>query len=109
MPLIPCTKLREQHSGPLKYIAVGDSYTMGDGVKIQDSFPYQLVKELKRFYHKFSPPKIIAQTGWTARELRIGIEEAGISGKKYDLVTLMIGINNQYRGESPSSFKQEFS
>lgn len=93
----------------LSYLALGDSYTIGEGVPEQDRYPVQLVHELnqKGKLH-FSPPQIIATTGWTVDELEAGIRTSEISPEGYDLVTLLIGVNNQYRGRSVESFKAEF-
>ena len=93
---------------PLTYLALGDSYTIGEGVKQEDSYPYQLVNSLKHLSIEFQPPTIIAQTGWTTGELQKEIERAGIGNNHYDLVTLLIGVNNQYRGESFLNYEIEF-
>ncbi|MEX2592436.1 MAG: GDSL-type esterase/lipase family protein [Anditalea sp.] len=93
----------------LNYLALGDSYTIGEGVDEADSFPHQLVSKLNDYSLAFFPPTVIAKTGWTAKELQKGIEQALVPLRKYDLVTLMIGVNNQYRGESLGVFEVEFS
>jgi hypothetical protein len=94
---------------PLKYLALGDSYTIGEGVDKKECFPYQLVDELQNYSVEFLPPTIIARTGWTTKELQRGIEKSQISDIKYDLVTLLIGVNNQYRGEKINNYRLEFS
>lgn len=94
---------------PLKYLALGDSYTIGEGVDKREGFPYQLVDELQNDSVEFLPPTIIARTGWTTKELQRGIEKSHISDIKYDLVTLLIGVNNQYRGEKINNYRLEFS
>jgi lysophospholipase L1-like esterase len=94
---------------PFTYLALGDSYTIGEGVKQEHSYPYQLVASLKRLSMGFQPPTIIAQTGWTTRELQREIEGAGMGNNRYDLVTLLIGVNNQYRGENLMKYEIEFS
>jgi lysophospholipase L1-like esterase len=94
---------------PYTYLALGDSYTIGEGVEKKDSFPYQLVAELQKHHLTFLPPTVIAQTGWTTRDLREGIGHAQVSGQTYDLVTLLIGVNNQYRGLKVDEYQNEFS
>jgi lysophospholipase L1-like esterase len=90
------------------YLALGDSYTIGEQVLPADNFPHQTVERLNKTpaYH-FTAPKIIAQTGWTTDELDAAINAAKIS-KKYDIVSLLIGVNNQYRRRTVKDFKIEF-
>ncbi len=82
---------------PLRYLALGDSYTIGEAVPETDRFPVQLVKALKEKNLHFSSPQIIATTGWTTAELSKAIAAQKPLGP-FDLVTLLIGVNNQYRG-----------
>ena len=94
---------------PLKsYLALGDSYTIGEQVLIKDSFPYQLVQLLRNKSLLFGAPEIIAKTGWTTDELLAGIEAIELL-PGYDLVTLLIGVNNQYRGRATENYANEFS
>ena len=90
------------------YLALGDSYTIGEGVESSGRYPNQAVEILKSNNLIFENPTIIAKTGWTTDELDKGIEAAGIGGNNYDLVTLLIGVNNQYRGRSVSDYEIEF-
>lgn len=93
----------------LKLLALGDSYTIGEKVEIEHNFPHQAVKLLnKNEAVDFEKPLIIAQTGWTTQELNEGINAANIEGNTYDFVTLLIGVNNQYRGLSIEDYKVEF-
>jgi lysophospholipase L1-like esterase len=92
----------------LTYLALGDSYTIGEAVAEKESFPYQLITVLNSAGYKFSKPKIIAKTGWTTKELQHGIKENGGLSAKYDLVTLLIGVNNQYRGYPINDYRKEF-
>lgn len=92
----------------LNYLALGDSYTIGEGVAADKNFPNQLVSLLKDAYDiEFQTPEIIAVTGWTTDELKAGIAERDPQGP-YDLVTLLIGVNNQYRGRDVHEYKAEF-
>ena len=92
------------------YLALGDSYTIGEQVLPEDNFPNQTVKLLNKSVnnaHHFADPEIIAQTGWTTDELDAAIDATKIS-KTYDIVSLLIGVNNQYRGQPVKGFKIEF-
>lgn len=89
------------------YLALGDSYTVGESVPPQENFPNQTVSLLKKTGLAFAPPVIIAKTGWTTDELENAIEQSNIQ-KQFDLVTLLIGVNNQYRGRSLDEYKSEF-
>lgn len=96
------------------YLALGDSYTIGEGVSPQENFPSQTVHLLNTTAFEadnrrpdFEAPVIIARTGWTTDELDAAIDDAGIS-KTFDFVSLLIGVNNQYRGRSISDYKVQF-
>ena len=91
----------------LKYLALGDSYTIGEGVGEEERYPVLLSESLKGFDIHLSEIKIIARTGWTTDELSEAIDKAELS-KPWELVTLLIGVNNQYRGRSPESYRSEF-
>lgn len=92
----------------LTYLALGDSYTIGEGVEEVGRYPNQTVELVKKSGLKFGKPTIIAKTGWTTDELNAGIDAAGIENNTYDLVTLLIGVNNQYRGRDIENYKKEF-
>jgi len=85
-----------------RYLALGDSYTIGESVAEADRFPNQLARTLGT-----PAPRIIARTGWTTDELDAAIDTADVSGT-YDLVTLLIGVNNQYRGRDAEEYRREF-
>jgi lysophospholipase L1-like esterase len=93
----------------LTYLALGDSYTIGEGVELNDRYPVQLVQEWnKTSKNQFASPLIIAKTGWTVDELEAGIQATPTAAEGYDLVTLLIGVNNQYRGRTVESYAQDF-
>jgi len=94
-------------AGQLSYLALGDSYTIGEAVSQSSCFPYQLSARLSGQGLKVAEPKIIAKTGWTTNELQAGIAAEALSAK-YDIVTLLIGVNNQYRGNSIAVYRTEF-
>jgi len=91
-----------------KYLALGDSYTIGESVDISERFPIQLTESLKSEGVELDDPEIIAKTGWTTDELMAGINQADL-GSDYDLVTLLIGVNNQYRGRDIENYTSEFT
>ena len=91
----------------LSYLALGDSYTIGESVEERERFPIQLAHILNNKSVKTKEPVIIAKTGWTTNELLLAIDEAGVS-EEFDIVTLLIGVNNQYRGYPLNQYKEEF-
>jgi lysophospholipase L1-like esterase len=100
---------QEMNDKELTYLALGDSYTIGEGVEESGRYPNQLIKRLREeTLNTWENPKIIAKTGWTVDELKLGINEANLSNQTYDLVTLLIGVNNQYRGRSLEDYRMEF-
>jgi len=86
------------------YLALGDSYTIGEQVPFAENFPNQTVQILRGSGFAFFAAEIIAKTGWTTDELRNAIENTSLL-QQYDIVTLLIGVNNQYRGRSAGEFK----
>lgn len=93
----------------VRYLALGDSYTIGDGVADSERWPEQWAKRMNEQGHSINQPvRIIAQTGWTTDELMQAIDDAGETGI-YQHVSLLIGVNNQYRGRSINEFKAEFT
>jgi lysophospholipase L1-like esterase len=94
-----------------KYLALGDSYTIGESVPTQDSFPYQLATILRQNNSPVEHLQVIAKTGWTTDELSAAIDkEEAVQPilHDHDLVTLLIGVNDQYRGRPVESFEPEF-
>jgi lysophospholipase L1-like esterase len=89
------------------YLALGDSYTIGEQVPFAENFPNQTVQILRKSGLAFYAAEIIAKTGWTTDELSNAIENT-ITLENYDIVSLLIGVNNQYRGRSATEFKIEF-
>ncbi|MBF9253909.1 SGNH/GDSL hydrolase family protein [Pontibacter sp. 172403-2] len=89
------------------YLALGDSYTIGEGVPETDQWGMQLAELLRHKGIDISNPTTIARTGWTTSELAGAIEAANLN-KTYDLVSLLIGVNNQYRGQRTATYRTEF-
>jgi lysophospholipase L1-like esterase len=94
-------------AGPLRHLALGDSYTIGEGVLEAGRWPVQLARQLAADGVMLEPPHIVATTGWTTDELAAAMDAAQLS-PAYDLVTLLIGVNNQYRGCSADDYIGEF-
>lgn len=94
-------------STPRSYLALGDSYTIGEQVPENDNFPNQVVTLLKKKKIKFQEPAIIAKTGWTTDELQNQLAQTRLA-IPFDLVTLLIGVNNQYRGRSAEEYAVQF-
>jgi lysophospholipase L1-like esterase len=89
------------------YLALGDSYTIGQSVLPSENFPNQTVQLLNQQDYNFKSPEILATTGWTTDELQNNINTHTFT-PPYDFVSLLIGVNNQYRGRSVENYKPEF-
>lgn len=89
-----------------RYLALGDSYTIGESVSAEERWPNQLAKLLETD-HIQADVTIIARTGWTTSELWQGIQASEIR-LPYDLVSLLIGVNNQYRGYDINEYRDQF-
>lgn len=89
------------------FLALGDSYTIGEAVTQAESFPFQLQAALTIGGKATATPQVIAKTGWTTGELKAAIVEKRLT-QSFDLVTLLIGVNNQYRGLSIDAYRLEF-
>lgn len=97
----------ENTADKMTYLALGDSYTIGERVDESERWPVQLVADLNAGGVEISTPQIIAKTGWTTNELIGAISTANIQ-QPYDLVSLLIGVNNQYRGYPIAQQEEEF-
>jgi lysophospholipase L1-like esterase len=93
------------HDHTLQYLALGDSYSIGEGLPLRENFPYQLCQLFRQNGYEMAAPEILAQTGWTSAELlHVCIESPYQFIGAYDFVTLCIGVNDQYRGLTPAAF-----
>src|SRR5689334_8495838 len=88
-------------------LALGDSYTIGEAVDEQERWPVRLAAMLRARGMSAADPVIVAKTGWTTDELSLGIDAASPSGT-FDVVTLLIGVNNQYRGRPLAEYREQF-
>ena len=93
---------------PLSYLALGDSYTIGEGVEPEGRWPMQLAHALRAQGIPLADPRIIATTGWTTDELSDAIDAAEPLGT-FDFASLLIGVNNQYRGRDAAQYRHDFS
>ena len=96
---------RSRHAGPheLRFLALGDSYTVGEGVSTDDRWPERVAATLRGQSVRVGKPLVIARTGWTTDELRAAMDVAHPQGP-FDLVTLLIGVNDEYRGHPVVAF-----
>ena len=92
----------------MTYIALGDSYTIGEGVPEAGRWPLQLTAALRGEGIALDDPRIIATTGWTTDELAAAIDAAPPPGR-FDFVSLLVGVNNQYRGRDLANYREEFA
>lgn len=97
-----CSQEKEIYQLNLKYLALGDSYTIGEGILFEHSYPKQIVNDISLI----DSVRVIAKTGWTTDELIDTLDN--LSLKKYDVVSLLIGVNNQFRGYSIDNYVVEF-
>lgn len=93
----------------ITYLALGDSYTIGQSVSQAESYPYQLTALLSAEGFKTHNPDIIAVTGWTTDNLINAIAESPFQSPKYSFVTLLIGVNDQYQGMSQANYTIKFA
>ena len=90
-----------------RFLALGDSYTIGECVQYEERWPIQLVHELNKRGWQIESTTILATTGWRTDNLRVAIDIANLQ-PIYDFVSLLIGVNNQYQGRSPDEYEMEF-
>lgn len=96
-------------SPALRYLALGDSYTIGEGVPTDGRWPMQLAARLREDGRAVDPPRIVATTGWTTDELASALDAAEPLGHDWDLVSLLIGVNDQYRGRPVADYAPAFA
>lgn len=102
-----CTMSQPSQKAPIRFLALGDSYTIGESVKEEDRWPEQLATVLRQKGFTVEKPRIIATTGWRTDQLKKAIDDANLK-QEYNLVSLLIGVNNQYQGKSAESYAPEF-
>ncbi|MHA6281236.1 SGNH/GDSL hydrolase family protein [Salinimicrobium sp. CAU 1759] len=96
----------EVREATLIYLALGDSYTIGESVEPEERWPVQLTEKLRADGIAMRDPRIIATTGWTTQDLLSAIDSQ-LNNEKYDLVSVSIGVNNQYQGKSIEEYRED--
>lgn len=92
----------------LRYLALGDSYTIGQGVQPEERFPYLTVRRLRNEGVNMADPQYIATTGWTTGQLQSAIGAATLPAA-FDVVSLLIGVNDQYQGQDTAGYRTRFT
>ena len=103
----PNMRIVFDHDASVKMLALGDSYTIGESVPENERWPVQLITQLKSQGLKAESPLIIAKTGWRTDQLADAIQKANLKSD-FNLVSLLIGVNNQYQGKSVVDYEPEF-
>ena len=101
------TSNQEPEDPRYSYLALGDSYTIGESVKGTERWPVQLAEQLRARGYKMAAPKIIARTGWTTNDLLRGIENELDVQRDFDLVSILIGVNNQYQNKPATEYEED--
>jgi lysophospholipase L1-like esterase len=102
------TQENDGSAAAVRILALGDSYTIGESVRADQTWPCRLAGLLRAQGIATAVPTVVARTGWTTDELSLGIDAAHVSGP-YDLVTLLIGVNNQYRGRAAAEYRSQLA
>ena len=97
---------KEGSEAALTYLALGDSYTIGESVEPAERWPVQLTERLRADGVAMQDPRIIATTGWTTQDL-LSAMDTQLSNQKFDLVSVSIGVNNQYQGKSIDAYQED--
>ena len=104
---VPAIDTIDVRTDTLTYLALGDSYTIGSGVKENERWPVQLVSALRSIHFSVENPEIVATSGWTTGNLLSALQTRDLE-PGYNLVSLLIGVNNQYQGLDFNVFQQQF-
>ncbi|HTK22424.1 MAG TPA: SGNH/GDSL hydrolase family protein [Mucilaginibacter sp.] len=105
--LTQTTNMNSKDNTVLTYLALGDSYTIGEMVAADQSYPNQVAAILNKKGQHINAPTIIAKTGWRTDELIQAISDANLT-QKFDIVTLLIGVNNQYQNKDTAIYRTQF-
>ena len=106
--LLAATCASDPAAAAPRYLALGDSYTIGESVPEAEQWPVQLVRLLRERGTVIEEPFVIARTGWTTEQLSAALDSAGLQSH-FELVSLLIGVNNQYRGLAPGEYRKELA
>jgi len=100
--------LNNPRESPYSFIALGDSYTIGEGVNEDERWPNQFVDVAYENGVDFDQPMIIAETGWKTYDLLNAINQTNFT-KKYDYISLLIGVNNQFNSRPIDEFEEDLN
>ncbi len=103
------SEIVNSNEADFSYLALGDSYTIGESVPVDQRWPVQLAEKLRERGYKMAAPKIIAKTGWTTGNLLDAMETEVDVQRDFDLVSILIGVNNQYQNKSITEYETELS
>ncbi|KAA0993635.1 SGNH/GDSL hydrolase family protein [Dyadobacter aurulentus] len=103
----PRAEQKDKDTKGMRYLALGDSYTIGESVEERDRWPVLFADAMNKREKPVKNPEIIARTGWTTRDLLLALTNFN-PAEKYDIVSLLIGVNNQYQGRSLEEYRGEF-
>ena len=106
--LIVEDNLNTPSESPYSFIALGDSYTIGEGVNEDERWPNQFVDVAYESGVDFDQPMIIAETGWKTYDLLNAIDQTNFT-KKYDYISLLIGVNNQFNSRPIDEFEEDLN
>ena len=106
--LIVEDNLNSPSESPYSFIALGDSYTIGEGVNEDERWPNQFVDVAYESGVDFDQPMIIAETGWKTYDLLNAINQTNFT-KKYDYISLLIGVNNQFNSRPIDEFEEDLN
>ena len=107
-PLPPKDTVHPATGDTLTYLALGDSYTIGQSVSAYDRYPAQVVRKLRSDGFYYREPDIIAVTGWTTGDLLHAMPDT-VPNPPYHVVSLLIGVNNQYQFRTQSEYRIQFT
>ena len=99
----------EPVSEEISYLVLGDSYTIGESVEETGRWPVQLAEVLRKRGYEIRDPRIIAKTGWTTGDLLQAMNDQLEKNEKFDLVSVLIGVNNQYQGKSIEAYEEDLN
>ena len=103
---IACSHEASPAKAAATVLSIGDSYTIGEGVAPEERWPIQLAELLGDRGVSVEEPRIIARTGWTTDDLREALRRSVLEGP-YELITLLVGVNDQFRGGEPAEYRQD--
>src|SRR5262249_1266034 len=106
-PLREAVMQAAQPAAEIRILSLGDSYTIGESVSDKERWPVRLAALLRGRGIRVADPTVVARTGWTTDEPSAGIDDAHAAGP-FDIVTLSIGVNNQYRGRPIAEYRDQF-